>query len=545
MKRSPVVYALLAFSSPLLAQEVDPPADPTGTGAEWWRGEVCYEVFVRSFYDSDGDGIGDLRGLIEKLDYINDGDPSSDSDLGVGCIWLMPIAQSTSYHGYDVTDYYAVDRDYGTKQDFEALVAEAHRRGIRIVVDLVLNHTSSEHPYFREALLDPGSVYRDWYLWASEPREMPGWEAPTWHRSPYRDEYYYGLFWSGMPDLNLANDQVRGETRRIARFWLEEMGVDGFRLDAVGHFFEEGGQWRHAPAVHPWLRDFAADLHRIDYTAYTVGEVYDSIGPTLPYYPDQLDAYFLFELGDAMIDAARTGSKAALVATMERVQAVLPRGRWATLLRNHDQTRTMTEMGGNAARARIAATLLLTLPGTPFVYYGEEIGMTGSKSRGDPRLRTPMHWSLEPAVGFTTGVPWEPLHEDSLTANVQVMAEDSASLLHHYRRLIHLRRAHPALATGDFAALATGSDTALAFLRRTRDHTALVLANLGPVPLSGLRVSSSGPILPPGRYAVTPILGPGTEAVLRVDDAGRLRPSGTTVSLEPFECRILLLSVLD
>ena len=177
---------------------------------------LCYEVFVRSFYDSNGDGIGDLRGLTQKLDYI--------AGLGADCVWLMPVAESPSYHGYDVTDYYRVERDYGTNEDFKAFAAAAHQHHIRVLVDLVLNHTSSEHPWFQEALRDTASPHRNWYRWSTTP-------GNNWHKSPVRDEYYFGLFWSGMPDLNYENPAVLEEMKRVARFWLDSMHVDGFRFD--------------------------------------------------------------------------------------------------------------------------------------------------------------------------------------------------------------------------------------------------------------------------------------------------------------------------
>lgn len=529
-----------SFSSGAAAQSTDLPA--SAPGAEWWRGEVCYEVFVRSFADSDGDGVGDLRGLMGKLDYINDGDPATAGDLGAGCIWLMPIAQSPSYHGYDVTNYYAIERDYGTEADFRELVREADRRGIRILFDLVLNHTSSEHPFFRDALLDPASPYRDWYVWAPEPREMPGWEAPTWHRNPHRDEYYFGLFWGGMPDLNLDHPEVRAFTEDVSRYWLEEMGVAGFRLDAVSHFFEEGGRWRHVPATYAWLRDYAAVLDRIDPSAFTVGEVFDDLDATLAYYPDQLDTFFMFELADAIIEAANSGSKERLVGVMERIQDRLPHGRWSTFIRNHDQNRTMTDLGGSFDRAKVAASLLLTLPGTPFVYYGEEIGMTASKSDGDPRLRTPMHWTLEPRVGFSPVRPWEPLRPDSFTANVEALEADPASLLNHYRHLIQIRKGHPPLATGDFVALETGEAAALAFLRRVRGQNALVLVNLGGTPLRGVALSSPRESVPAGRYTAAPLLGDVADrAALRVGSDGRIRGWAPVRTLRPYETRIFLL----
>lgn len=524
----------LVAGVPLFAQST---AREAGSG--WGRGGVCYEVFVRSFYDSDGDGVGDLRGLIQKLDYINDGNPAAQRDLGANCIWLMPVAQSPSYHGYDVTNYYAVNRDYGTNDDFKLLMAESHRRGIRVLVDLVLNHSSSEHPYFKSALLDPASPYRDWYLWAPVARSVPGWHAPVWHRAPGRDEYYFGLFWSGMPDLNLANPEVRAEAENVARFWLEEMGVDGFRLDAVAHFFEAGDTLRNAPATHPWLRDYAASIRRMAPNAFTIGEVWDSTGAILNYYPDQLDAYFIFDVADALVDAVNSGSKDRLVAAVQRAQRDLPPGRWSPFLRNHDQTRTMTELKGDAAHAKLAATLLLTLPGLPFLYYGEEIGMAASKP--DPRLRTPMPWKLGRAGGFTTGVPWEPLQPDSLTANVEAQDSDPESLLNHHRRLIHLRSGHPALGFGDFVPVSTSIDGALAYLRRANGRTALVVANLTGQRLEGLIVSSAGAVLPAGQYSVRRLMGGDMEVSFAAGRNGRI-PRVALPPLGPFGSYILDIS---
>lgn len=522
--------------TPLLSQ-------PAGrTVPEWSRSGVCYEVFVRSFYDSDGDGTGDLRGLIQKLDYINDGRAESQRDLGATCIWLMPVAQSPSYHGYDVTNYYEVNREYGTNAEFKELVAEARKRGINILVDLVLNHSSSEHPYFKSALQDPNSAYRDWYTWSPTERKMPGWEATTWHRAGSRNEFYYGLFWSGMPDLNLANPAVRAEAEKIARFWLEEMDVAGFRLDAVGHFFEDGGQWKHAPGVYPWLRDYNAALKRIKPDVYTVGEVWDSMGAVLKYYPDQLDAYFAFEVADAVFDAARAGSGQRLIAAVERAQSEIPDGRWGMFLRNHDQTRTLTELNGDVARNKLAVSILLTLPGLPFVYYGEEIGMTGAKSSGDPRLRTPMQWSRKPAAGFTTGTPWEPLPADSFTANVEVLESDPASLLNLHRKLIHLRTAHPALGAGDFFALTANAPAVLAYLRRANGRTALVIANLGQTPLTNVAVSSARAALPAGRYRAHTLFGDARDSALRVPGNGRIRNWIVAPALAPFETQIIDLS---
>ncbi|MGH7445129.1 MAG: alpha-amylase family glycosyl hydrolase, partial [Longimicrobiales bacterium] len=380
---------------------------------DWWRSGVCYEIFVRSFQDGDGDGVGDFQGLTERLDYINDGDPSTSDDLGATCVWLMPIMPSPSYHAYDVTNYYDINRDYGTLEDFRVFLRDAQARGIHVLIDLVLNHISSEHPYFRDALLDRDSPYRDWFVWADEPRPSPGWQAPVWHRvqrGPDEVEYYYGLFWSGMPDYNLANPEVKAEIENIVRFWTDDVGVDGFRLDAIGHLFEgPGGQWKNAPQNYPWLREFRDMLERVAPNAFTVGEVYDNTDGVLGYYPDQLHTFFAFEVADSLISAVRAGNAAGVVHAVERVQREIPDHRWGVFIRNHDQTRTLTDMGGDVARVKLAAALQLTLPGLPFIYYGEELGMTGHKSHGDIRLRTPMQWALEPAVGFTDDVPWEPL----------------------------------------------------------------------------------------------------------------------------------------
>jgi alpha-amylase len=525
---------LCTFAAELTAQ----PAP--GEQPDWRRSGVCYEVFVRSFHDSDGDGVGDLRGLIQKLDYINDGDPATADDLGANCIWLMPVAQSPSYHGYDVTNYYEINRDYGTNEDFRALMAEARRRGIHVIVDLVLNHMSSEHPIFKSALLDPASPYRDWFLWSPAPRPAPGWEAPVWHRAGARDEYYYGLFWGGMPDFNLANAEATAKLKDVARFWLEDMGVDGFRIDAVGHFFEgPSGEWKHDPRAHPWLRDYKAYVRSVKPDAFTIGEVWDNIDAIRPYYPDQLDNYFMFEVADGLINAVRSGAAAPLIDAVTKAQRELPRGRWSPFLRNHDQTRTMTELQGHVPRAKLAATLLLTLPGFPFLYYGEELGMTADKP--DPRLRTPMHWTLERTAGFTqASLPWEPLQPDSFTANVSAQHGDPASLLNHHRRLIRLRAATPALgATGDFIPLETGRDGVVAYLRREGGQTVLVVANLGEAPVARLALSSSASVLPAGRYSGRPLLGRTRQAALRVGGDGRIRNWVAVPTLEPFEAYVL------
>ncbi len=447
---------------------------------------TCYEVFVRSFYDSNGDGIGDLRGLTQKLDYI--------SGLGADCIWLMPIAASPSYHGYDVTDYYKVEPDYGTNDGFKAFVAAAHQHKIRVLVDLVLNHTSSEHPWFQEASRDTTAPHRGWYRWAP----TQGGACPNnWHKSPVRDECYFGLFWSGMPDLNYENPAVLDEMKHVARFWLDSMHVDGFRLDAVRHLVEVGNEVSNTPGTHQVLRDFGQYVRGIAPQSYTIGEVWDNPDVILTYYPDQLDAYFAFPISEALIEAVRTGKAGGLLPTVEQFQRAEPAYRWAPFQRNHDQTRTMTALANDTAGARLAVTILLTLPGVPFVYYGEEIGMTGDKP--DERLRTPMQWTAS-SRGFTSGKPWETLQADTLTANVAAQERRPNSLLKLYRWLMRLRGNDAALRDGRLEPVETGNDALLAYMRKDGTAQVFVVANLGTSPAT---------LALPGRFSYRSLLTPG------------------------------------
>jgi glycosidase len=507
----------------------------------WRRGATCYEVFVRSFYDSDGDGIGDLRGLTEKLDYINDGDAATSQDLGARCIWLMPVAESPSYHGYDATNYYRVEPDYGTNADFTRLVAEAHGRGIAVLVDMVLNHLSSDHPYFREALGDPASPRRAWFRWsATKPAELGPWGQEVWHRSPLRNEYYYAIFWQGMPDLNYDTPAVRDEARKIAKFWLTEMGVDGFRLDAVPYLVEEGPKQLGTAGTHAFLREYATHIRSVAPDAFTVGEVWDGIDRMLPYYPDQLESYFAFDLSDALLAAVRTGSGPALLQRYGRFQQEVPNGRYSTFLRNHDQTRTLTALAGDTGRAKLAAALLLTLPGLPFVYYGEEIGMTGDKP--DEQLRTPMQWTASAGAGFTRGTPWEPLHPDWPTTNVAGQQNDATSLLATYRRLIRLRAETAALGGGDLLPLVASNDAVAAYLRRDGANVVLVVANLGSVPLSGVTLMSAAGALPTGQYTTRTLFGAATVASPSVAADGSVRGYVPLGTLPPLDAQVVELS---
>jgi len=523
--------AVLAAGAPSVYAQ----APAAGADTVWQHGGVCYEVFVRSFMDSNGDGIGDLNGLIQKLDYINDGDPASRHDLGAQCIWLMPVAESPSYHGYDVSNYYRVEPDYGTNDDFKRLVTEAHRRGIRILVDMVLNHASSEHPYFQAALRDPSSPYRSWFRFSDSIQGRGPWGAEAWHKNPFRDEYYYGVFWKGMPDLNYDTRAVRDEANRVADFWIREMGVDGFRLDAVPYLLEEGTNLAGTPGTHQVLREYAAHLRSVKPDAWTVGEVWDRTHAMMSYYPDQLTSYFPFEVSDSLLSGVRNGDARHLLDGYLRLQQSLPGNRYSPFLRNHDQTRTLTALQGGVAKAKLAATLLLTLPGLPFVYYGEEIGMTGDKP--DERLRTPMQWSRAPGLGFTTGTPWEAPQGDTATTNVAAQDADPGSLLNLHRTLIHLRAQNPALARGRLVPLRTGNDAVVAYLRREGDRTVLVIANLGQTPAANVALSSADGVLPPRTYIPRPWLG-ARPAQLRVGPGGGIGGYVPFPSLAPGQAAV-------
>jgi alpha-amylase len=473
--------------------------------SQWWRDGVCYEVFVRSFADADGDGVGDLRGLISRLDYINDGKPASTTSLGANCIWMMPIDKAASYHGYDVIDYYHVDPHYGSDKDFRNLVEEAHRRGIHVIVDFVPNHSSSEHPFFQSALHDPASPYRSWYRWSNvKPVQPSTWGQEVWHKSLVRDEYYYGLFWGGMPDLNYETPAVLKEMQNVAAYWLKDMHADGFRFDAIPYLVEEGNQLAHTRGTHDILRQFGSAIRNEAPGSFTIGEMSDGSAQILAtYYPDQLDAYFAFGVAGATVEAARIGNAAAFNQAVREANATFPGGRWSPFLTNHDQPRVMTVLGDDVGKARIAASAMLMLPGLPFVYYGEEIGMIGTKP--DETIRTPMQWSAESNGGFTTGTAWESLQPDWMTKNVAAQDHDPASLLNHYRRLIHFRHAHSALSNGALAIASASDPAAAAFLRSSAEETILIALNFADRAIDRFATTLAPAVSGSGAYRLQPL----------------------------------------
>lgn len=520
MKRHLAALAALLAALPLACATSGatptPPAWPENPPAYappegWWREAVFYEVFVRSFQDSDGDGKGDLRGLIQRLDYLNDGDPATTTDLGVDALWLMPVFESPSYHGYDASDYEALERDYGTPQDFHDLVVEAHRRGIKVILDLVLNHTSSQHPWFRAAAASPSDPRRGWYVWS--PTD-PGWTQPwnpaqdTWYQAG--GAWYYGVFWSGMPDLNWKNPAVADEAARVARLWLDR-GVDGFRLDAVRYLVEDGaGQQADRPGTHAALKAFAAAVRAHKPSATLVGEAWADTLTISDYYGDtaavpggdELPLLFDFPLAGQLVQGVLAGSAEGIDATLRDVLATYPAGATdAPFLSNHDQVRVATALGGDLDRLKLAAAVLLTLPGAPFLYYGEEVGLRNGAAGGDEAKRTPMAWDGTATRGFTSRIPWYAPSEPAAALNVADQTGDPASLLSRYRTLIRLRQGSAALRRGAIGPLDTGGPALLAFTRATAGETVLVVHNL-----SGAAATSAA--LPVAGAAATPLYAP-------------------------------------
>ncbi len=442
----------------MFPQETEPPAGGSND-LPWWNDRVFYEVFVRSFKDSNGDGTGDLQGLIEKLDYLNDGDPSTTTDLGITGLWLMPITQSPSYHGYDTTDYYTIEQDYGTNDDFKQLIEEAHQRGMVVIIDMVLNHTSNQHPWFYEAAT-PGSKTENWYIWSDEKGDyLSPWGTEVWHQPQsgnlmemktghLMSDYYYGMFWSGMPDLNYENGAVTQQMFEVLKFWLDEMGADGFRLDAVRHLIEDGEVQANTPETHSWLQSFDNYVHSLQPDALTVGEIWDETAAVVPYVPEEVDIAFEFKLAEAMIEAINKGDNTRLVTQTQTVLDSYPYGQLAPFLTNHDMTRVMNQLGSDPQKAKLAASLMLSMPGVPFIYYGEEIGLTGAKP-DDLDLRRPMQWDSTAANGFTSGTPWVEPGTPGEGANVAAQTDDPSSLLSRYREMIQLRNENPALRAGD------------------------------------------------------------------------------------------------
>jgi len=461
----PFLIFLFYFNlTTLHSQEIIPPTAPT---------RVFYSVFVQSFYDSNGDGIGDIPGLTSKLDYLK--------ELGIQGLWLLPVHPSPSYHKYDVSDYYAIHPDYGTLDDYKVLVQEAHKRGMVILLDLVINHTSNKIKWFEEASKGPSNPYRKYYVWSDKQADFKA-EPFHWHAvrdalgKPTSGPKYYGFFWWEMPDLNYDNQQVRKEIFKITSFWLKEVGIDGFRLDAAKYIYPEN----QSDKTIQWWTEFRKEAVKIKKDVMIVGEVWGPGKEIAPYLKNAMTACFNLQLADSIRLSLKEEMDHYTLQTWWQIRDSYikfnPAYQDAIFLSNHDINRIMTDIGNNTRKGKVAATLLLTLPGNPFIYYGEEIGMLGEKP--DEYIREPFLWNMEGQdKGQTT---WEiPYSSSSQTVKpLKYQLEDPKSLYHWYRQLNAIRNTSAALNRGFFEPYIQDNRKVIGFFRAFENEQFLILMNL-------------------------------------------------------------------
>lgn len=489
----------------------EPAAQPA-----WWQEGIVYQIYPRSFMDSNGDGVGDLRGIIRRLDYLE--------WLGVDAVWISPIYPSPMRDfGYDISRYKDIHPAFGTLADFDELVADAHGRGIRVILDYVPNHTSSDHPWFIESKSSIHSEKRDWYIWRDPAPDggppnnwLSHFGGGAWEFDHVTQQYYFHAFLPEQPDLNWRNPKVQEAMYDVLRFWLER-GVDGFRIDVLyqiikddelrddppnPHWVPEQGPYQKLVHVYsmdrPEVHDIARDIRKVleEYgDGVMIGEIWLPLEQLVMYYGGDCDGTHL-PLNFQLIQLPWNAS--AIRKAIREYEDMLPRGGWPNwVLGNHDIRRVASRVG--QAQARVAAMMLMTLRGTPTMYYGDEIGMTdvpipphrvsdplernvpGLGLGRDPQ-RAPMQWSDETGAGFTAGDAWLPISEDYDETNVALQRDDEESLLHLYKRLIELRRREPALSVGAYEEMACEGDV-LAWLRSSGLDRFLVALNLGIEPM--------------------------------------------------------------
>ena len=493
-------------------------ADPgTALSADWRKGPFA-EIFVRGYQDSDGDGIGDLKGLTNRLDYLK--------DLGITGIWLMPITRSQDHdHGYAVSDYRNVEAAYGSLADLDTLVTQAHQRGIGVVLDYVMNHSAAQHPAFVNVNSGSSNAFRDWYVFsASKPS---GWSI---YGDPWRNGnggFYFAVFDAAMPDFNLKNPTVVSWHQDNLRFWLNR-GVDGFRFDAVGNLVENGpNAWENQPenfTLMGNIRDMVGGSYA---NRFLVCE-----GPSAPLaFATACGSAFAFGHQSDLINAAKGNTTA--ISNLANYFGTAPGtapATMSTMLSNHDSfagDRAMDQFNGDEAQYKLAAATYLLQPGTPFIYYGEEIGMRGGSLSGDPKLRTPMSWTSSNigSSGFTTGTPFRALSTNVATNNVQSQ-QAAGSLLNWYKAVIAVRQAQPALRGGAHVS-ATAAGTTLSLQRETVGQRAVVMINYG----SGAALISAGGL--PANGVLTSVFPPnGSNA--NTDAGGNVSVSVPRQSVQVF-----------
>ncbi len=474
----------------------------------WWHDGVIYQIYPRSFADSNGDGIGDLPGITARLDYL--------AELGVDALWLSPFFPSPDVDfGYDVANYTDVDPQYGTLADFDALIAAAHARGLHIILDMVLNHTSDQHPWFQESRKSKDNPYRDWYLWRAKPNNWQSvFGGGGWQLDPLTGEYYFHMFFKQQPDLNWRNPAVRQAILDVFRFWLDR-GVDGFRLDVFNAYFKHADlpdqptafglrgfdRLKHVydmdqPEMMPLLQELRALLAAYPGDRYVVGETFLSSAEKAARYTgiDRLHAAFNFEFLNAPFEPRR------MMRLINHWEHLLGEQDWPNyVLNNHDITRTATRWhtGEKDDKLKMAALLLLTLRGTPFLYYGEEIGMRDLRIRrkseiqdpvgrvyypffvGRDGCRSPMQWNGAINAGFCPPNvhPWLPVHADHVTRSLASQRVEPDSLWHFYQQLLAIRKRCAAITQGIFLPIAPDSRVLLAYVRQSKEQTLLVAIN--------------------------------------------------------------------
>jgi alpha-glucosidase len=520
---------------------------------KWWQTGVIYQVYPRSFQDTGSDGIGDLKGVTQRLDYL--------ADLGVEAIWLSPIFVSPmADFGYDIADYQAIDPLFGTLEDFDDLVARAHKRGMKIILDLVPNHTSTKHPWFVESRSSRTNPKRDWYIWRDgkdgEPPNnwISNFGGSGWEFDPATKQYYYHAFLKEQPDLNWRNPEVRAAMFDILRFWMKR-GADGFRVDVIWHLMKDPELRDNPPnpdwtpgsqdigrfhqlysADHPDVHEVIAEMRRVvdEFPdRVLIGEIYLPLERLMHYYGRDLSGTHL-PFNFSLLQTEWSADAVARI--VEEYEAALPPGGWPNwVLGNHDRPRIAGRVG--EAQARIAAMLLLTLRGTPTLYYGDEIGIgrvnipanmvqdpwekrePGLGLGRDP-VRTPMQWDSTLSAGFTRGIPWLPLTEDWTVRNVAAQEADLSSIFHLYRDLLHLRRKSEALQAGNFRLLCK-SNGVFAFERRAERQRVAVILNMTHEPrrltLSDDIARGKVLLATDGSKTVTGTLGPDQGFVIALD----------------------------
>ncbi|WP_093169674.1 maltose alpha-D-glucosyltransferase [Sinosporangium album] len=494
---------------------------------QWYKRAVFYEVLVRGFKDSNGDGTGDLRGLTEKLDYIE--------WLGVDCLWLLPLYESPLRDGgYDISDYMKILPDFGDLGDFVQLVESAHERGIRIITDLVMNHTSDQHPWFQASRNDPTGPYGDFYVWSDHPHGYPdvpiifiGAEESNWTYDPVRGQYYWHRFFHHQPDLNYDNPAVQAAMLEVLRFWLD-LGIDGFRLDAVPYLFErEGTSCSGLPETHAYLRSIRAEVDRLYPDRVLLAEANGWPEDVVEYFGDatvggdECHMAFHFPLMPRIFMSVRRGNREPISEIMSRTPKLPETAQWGIFLRNHDELtlETVTEEERDYMHAEYAkdprmraylgirrrlaplldndrdqielfTALLLSLPGSPVMYYGDEIGMGDNIWLEDrDAVRTPMQWNPDRNAGFSKADPgrlYLPAVMDPIygyqAVNVEAQLKSESSLLHFTRRMLRIRRSHPVFGTGAYIELWSSNPAVLTFVREDGNDLMLCVNNLSKYP---------------------------------------------------------------